>query len=95
MFQDKSLATAQLQETLENLVVFKQDNAKSNDEIAFWKGAGASLIKLNDFLDYVIQPSVAILLIREDLRITITDAENIHTTSRRYGLKFNFETDDG
>ena len=95
IFKDRSMAAAELRSTLEDLVTFKSDNAKTDNDQAFWKGAGASSISLNDFLDFVVQPFVTILLIKEDLGITETDAEEIRIMSRRYGLKFNSETDDG
>lgn len=95
IFKDRSTATAELGSTLENLVIFRRGNEKSGDDQTFWKGAGASSITLNDFLDFVLQPFVAMLLIMEDLEITETEAEETRVLSRRYGLRFNFETDDG
>lgn len=95
IFKDRSMVAEDLCSTLEDLVIFRRENAKSHDDQAFWKGAGASSIALNDFMDFVVQPYVAILLIMEDLGITETEAEATRIMSRKYGLKFNFETDDG
>jgi len=35
------------------------------------------------------------LLIGQDLKLGEKEAEEIHIISKKYGLKFNFETDDG
>jgi hypothetical protein len=95
IFKDRRMEAEKLRVTLETLVLFKASNAKSENDRAFWKGAGGTSINFNDFLDYVLQPFVAILLITEDLGLTESEAENTRSMSRRYGLKFNFETDDG
>ena len=95
MFKDRSTAAAELGSTLDSLVLFKLENAESHDNQAFWKGANANSITLNDFLDFVVQPYVAILLIKEDLGITEMEAEATRIKSRRYGIKFNYQTDDG
>lgn len=95
LFKDRSRAAAKLKETLEGLAVFNNDNATSPEDRAFWKCADGSSIALNDFLDYVVQPYVANYLIMEDLEVSEMKADEIRTASRKYGLKFNFETDDG
>ena len=95
IFKDRSAAAEELWSTFDGLVIFKTDNAKSHNDQAFWEGAGGSSIALNDFLDFVVQPHVATLLIMEDLRMTEKEAEETRIISKKYGLKFNFEIDDG
>jgi hypothetical protein len=95
IFKDSSTAALTLRSTLDRFIIFKTDNAKTEDDQAFWKGADGFSIILNDFLDYVLQPHVANLLIMDDLKIMDTEAEETRCMSKKYGLKFNFETDDG
>jgi hypothetical protein len=95
IFKDRSTAALNLKTMFEDLVEFKITNAKTENDRAFWKGADSSSLTLNDFLDFVVQPFVANLLIMKDLDVTETKAEEIRTTSRKYGLRYNFETDDG
>ena len=48
-----------------------------------------------DFLDFVVQPFVATLLINQDLKVGEREAEETRIQSKKYGLKYNFNTDDG
>jgi len=94
IFVDRLAAVEALSSTLNSLISFRTDN-KTPDDLPFWKSTSASSITLNNFfLNFVIQPFVATLLISDDLGITKMEAEKTHVTSRKYGLKFNFETDD-
>ena len=93
IFVDRLAAVEALSSMLNSLISFRTDN-KTPDDLHFWKSTSTSSITLNNFLDFVIQPFVATLLISDDLRITKMEAEKTHVTSRKYGLKFNFETDD-
>jgi uncharacterized integral membrane protein len=94
IFSDRSAAAAKLESTLEGLIVFKIDNERAAN-LNFWKGANSLSIALTDFLVFVVQPLVATLLISEDLGISESEAEETRVASKKYGLKFNFETDDG
>jgi RTC4-like protein len=94
LFKDRSKTASKLENTLQNLVLFITDNAKSPNDLVYWKGARGSSLSLNDFLDYIVQPYVAISLIMEDLKVTEIEAEETRITSRKYGLHFNFKTDD-
>jgi hypothetical protein len=94
IFPDKSAAAAKLEKTLEGLIVYKTDN-ETGANLNFWKGANSLSIALPDFLVFVVQPLVATLLISDDLQISESEAEETRVASKKYGLKFNFETDDG
>ena len=94
MFSHGSGAFDELGSTLATLISLKTVDA-SHPEFIFWKSADASSVSPKDFLDFVVQPFVATLLISQDLNVGETEAEETRITSKQYGLKFNFNTDDG
>jgi len=80
--------------TLKTLTSLKT-NDKSHPDFTFWEGENASSVSLKDFLDFVVQPFVGMLLIGQDLKLDEKETEETCIISKKYGLKFNFETDDG
>jgi hypothetical protein len=93
MFNHGSGALDELGSTFATLIPSKTD--VSHPEFMFWKGADASSVSLKDFLDFVVQPFVATLLISQDLKVGEKEAEETRISSKQYGLQFNFNTDDG
>jgi len=59
---------------------------KSHPNFTFWEGANASLVSLKDFLDFVVQPFIAMLLIGQDLKLGEKEAEETRIISKKYGL---------
>lgn len=55
----------------------------------------ASWVSLKDFLDYVVLPFVATLLISQDLKVGEKETEETQIASKSYGFKFNCDADDG
>ena len=94
MFNQESGAFDDLGSTLATLTLLKTKDV-SQPEFSFWKGADASSVSPKDFLDFVVQPFVATLLISQDLKVGEKEAEETRITSKQYGLKFNFNTEDG
>jgi hypothetical protein len=94
MFNHGSDAFDELGSTLATLTSSKTKDI-SHPEFIFWKGADASSVSRKDFLDFVVQPFVATLLISQDLKVGEREAEETRIQSKKYGLKYNFNTDDG
>lgn len=65
----------------------------------FWEGVDpaftTSPIQLRDFLDYVLLPEIATLLIAEDLHVSKAEAYGIWVRSKAFGNAFNGNIDDG
>jgi hypothetical protein len=94
MFNLGSGALDELGSTLATLISSKTQDV-SHPEFMFWNNADAFSVSLKDFLDFVVQPFVATLLISEDLKVDEKEAEKIRIASKQYGCMFNFDTDDG
>ena len=94
MFNHGSGAFDDLGSTLVTLTSLKTKDV-SHPEFMFWKSVDASSISLKDFLDFVVQPFIATLLISQDLKVSKKDAEETRIMSKQYGFTFNFNTDDG
>ena len=94
MFNQESGAFDELSSTLVTLISSKSHDV-SHPEFMFWKNADASSVPFKDFINFVVQPFVATLLISKDLNIDEKKAEETRITSKQYGYKFNFNTDDG
>lgn len=65
----------------------------------FWEGVDSdfstSPIGLREFIDYILLPEMATLLISEDLHVSKTEAYGIWSRSKDYGNAFNGNIDDG
>lgn len=94
MFDHGSGAFDELGSTLATLISLKPKEV-SHPEFMFWKNADASSVSPKDFLGFVVQPFVATLLISQDLKVGEKEAEETRIASKQYGLKYNFNTDDG
>ena len=94
MFNVNSGAFDELSSTLSMLISMKTQDI-SNPDFTFWKNADSSSVSPAAFLDFVVQPFVATLLIGQDLNMGERDAEEIRIASKEFGLKFNCNTDDG
>ena len=94
MFNHGSDAFDELGSTLATLTSLKTKDV-SHPEFMFWKGADASSVSCKDFLTFVVQPFVATLLISQDLNVGEREAEETRIQSKKYGLEYNFNTDDG
>jgi hypothetical protein len=94
MFIPGSNIFDELASTLATLISSKTHDV-SHPDFMFWKNADASSVPHKDFLDFVVQPFVATLLISKDLNIDEKEAEETRISSKQYGFKFNFNTDDG
>jgi RTC4-like domain len=96
MFNHGSGAFDELGSTLATLTSLKTtDVSESDPEFMFWESVDASSVSPKDFLDYVVQPFVATLLISQDLKVGEKEAEETRITSKQYGITFNSNTDDG
>lgn len=51
-------------------------------------------MSLKDFLDYVVLPFVATLLISQGLKVGEKEAEETRIARKSYGFKFNCDADD-
>jgi hypothetical protein len=94
MFNHGSGPFDELGSTLVTLTSLKTKDV-SHPEFMFWKSADASSVSPKDFLDFVVQPFVATLLISQDLKVGEKEAEETRIMSKQFGLKFNSNTDDG
>jgi hypothetical protein len=94
MFNLGSGALDELGSTLATLISSKTQDV-SHPEFMFWNNADAFSVSLKDFLDFVVQPFVATLLISQDLKVGEKEAEETRITSKQYGITFNSNTDDG
>ena len=94
MFDYRSGAFDELGSTLVTLISLKSKDI-SHPESLFWKNTDASSVSPKDFLDFIVQPFVASLLISQDLKVGEKEAEETRIASKQYGLKYNFNTDDG
>ena len=74
MFDNRSSMSEDLGSTLETLMSLKTDN-KLHPDFTFWEGVNVSSVSLKDFLDFVVQPFVAMLLIVQDLKLGEKEAE--------------------
>ena len=94
MYENVSSVSDDLASTLVT-VISSKINDNSDSDITFWENADESSLSLKDFLDFVAQPFVANLLISKDLDVDEKVAEETRLQSKKYGLSFNFNTDDG
>ena len=94
MYENVSSVSDDLASTLVT-VISSKINDNSDSDITFWENADESSLSLKDFLDFVAQPFVANLLTSKDLDVDEKVAEETRLQSKKYGLSFNFNTDDG
>jgi hypothetical protein len=94
MFNLGSAVYEDLGSTLVTLILSKTKDVL-HPEFMFWKDADALSVPPKDFLDYIVQPFVATLLISQDLTVGEKEAEETRIRSKKYGLNFNYNTDDG
>src|ERR1700678_226998 len=94
MFNQVSGVIDELGSTLTTLSSLITQNV-SHADFFIWESADASSVSPKDFLDFVVLPFVATLLISQDLKVGEKEAEDSRIKSKQYGLNFNFNTDDG
>jgi hypothetical protein len=94
MFNLGSAVYEDLGSTLVTLILSKTKDVL-HPEFMFWKDTDALSVPPNDFLDYIVQPFVAKLLISQDLKVGEKEAEETRIRSKKYGLNFTYNTDDG
>ena len=82
--------------------VFQNETADSESGEAyhhFWEGVDSefttSPIHLRDFIDYILLPEVATLLIAEDHQVSKAEAYGTWARSKDYGHAFHGNVDDG
>lgn len=53
----------------------------------FWRGASGRHLTVDLFLSYVVVPFVATALIKEDMKVTTREADNIRLDSHKFGTR--------
>lgn len=102
MYKDTVSTTTMIQLAITLKDVFQNETVDSEPGESFhcfWEGINSefttSPIRLRDFLDFILLPEVATLLIAQDLQVSKAEAYGIWARSKDFGNAFHGNVDDG